>query len=129
MALAAAEASLYTNKTEVPVLADNLSLEHLVPQEWEKHWPLTDTDGSALEGEALERAAAERWARLNRLGNLTIVTQPLTPAMSNSPWEKKRAELKPAQQALAEREARRAEHLGMSRPSMNAERGLRSGLQ
>ncbi len=93
MALAAAEASLYTNKTDVPVLADNLSLEHLVPQEWEKHWPLTDTDGSALEGEALERATAERWARLNRLGNLTIVTQPLNAAMSNSPWEKKRAEL------------------------------------
>jgi Protein of unknown function (DUF1524) len=93
MALAAAEASLYTNKTDVPVLADNLSLEHLVPQEWEKHWPLTNTDGSALEGEALERATAERWARLNRLGNLTIVTQPLNAAMSNSPWEKKRAEL------------------------------------
>ena len=37
--------------------------------------------------------ATERWARLNRLGNLTIVTQPLNAAMSHSPWEKKRAEL------------------------------------
>lgn len=93
MALAAAEASLYTNKTDVPVLADNLSLEHLIPQEWETHWPLTGTDGAPLEGEALERASIERWARLNRLGNLTIVTQPLNAAMSHSPWEKKRAEL------------------------------------
>jgi hypothetical protein len=93
MALAAAEASLYTNKTDVPVLADSLSLEHLIPQEWETYWPLTDTDGTALEGEALEQASAERWARLNRLGNLTIVTQPLNAAMSHSPWEKKRAAL------------------------------------
>lgn len=93
MALAAAEASLYTNKTDVPVLADNLSLEHLIPQEWETYWPLTDTDGTALEGEALEQANAERWARLNQLGNLTIVTQPLNAAMSHSPWEKKRTEL------------------------------------
>jgi hypothetical protein len=93
MALAAVEASLYTNKTDVPVLADNLSLEHLIPQEWETHWPLTGTDGAPLEGEALERATTERRARLNRLSNLTIVTQPLNAAMSHSPWEKKRAEL------------------------------------
>ncbi|MGO8961266.1 MAG: HNH endonuclease family protein [Streptosporangiaceae bacterium] len=93
MALAAAEASLYTNKTDVPVLADDLSLEHLIPQEWETHWPLTDADGRALEGEALEQASVERWGCLNRLGNLTIVTQPLNAAMSHSAWEKKRAEL------------------------------------
>jgi hypothetical protein len=93
MALAAAEASLYTNKTDVPILADNLSLEHLIPQEWETHWPLTDTDGTALEGEALEQARSERLAHVNRLGNLTIVTQPLNSAMSHSPWAKKRAEL------------------------------------
>ena len=93
MALAAAEASLYTNKTDVPVLADNLSLEHLIPQEWETHWSLTGTDGAPLEGEALEWASTQRWARLNRLGNLTIVTQPLNSAMSHSPWKKKRAEL------------------------------------
>jgi hypothetical protein len=93
MALAAAEASLYTSKTDIPVLADTLSLEHLMPQEWETHWPITDASGVALEGEALEQASTERWARLNRLGNLTIVTQPLNAAMSHSAWKKKRAEL------------------------------------
>jgi len=93
MALAAVEASLYTSKTDVPTLADGLSLEHLMPQEWEANWPLVHADGTELGGEALERASADRWASLNRLGNLTIVTQPLNAALSNSPWLKKRAEL------------------------------------
>ena len=93
MALAAVEASLYSNKVDVPALADQLSLEHLIPQEWDAHWPLTDTDGNALEGETLEQATARRWARLHRLGNLTIVTQPLNSALSNSAWMTKRTEL------------------------------------
>jgi hypothetical protein len=93
MALAAVEASLYTTKTDIPALAGNLSLEHLLPQEWQANWPLTGTDGTALEGEALDQATAQRSACLNRLGNLTIVTQPLNAALSNSPWLKKRTEL------------------------------------
>jgi len=93
MALAAVEASLYTSKTDVPLLAGGLSLEHLLPQEWQANWPLTGTDGSTPEGEALEQATAQRWACLNRLGNLTIVTQPLNTALSNSAWPKKRTEL------------------------------------
>ena len=92
MALAAVEAGLYSNKTEVPELTGSLSIEHLIPQEWEEHWPLAD-DGTPLEGEALEQATAERAARMNRLGNLTVVTQPLNSALSNSPWEAKRLEL------------------------------------
>jgi hypothetical protein len=93
MALAAAEASLYTNKTDIPLLADTLSLEHLIPQEWEAHWPLTDTNGAALEGERLEQASAARSAHINRLGNLTVVTQPLNSSLANSSWLKKRMEL------------------------------------
>jgi hypothetical protein len=93
MALAAAEASLYTSKTDIPLLADALSLEHLIPQEWEAHWPLTDASGAALEGERLEQASAARSAHINRLGNLTVVTQPLNSTLANSSWLKKRMEL------------------------------------
>jgi hypothetical protein len=93
MALAAVEASLYSNKTDMPYLANALSLEHLLPQEWETHWPPTDANGNPLEGEAYDEAAGERWMRLHRLGNLTIVTHPLNSALSNDPWTKKRTEL------------------------------------
>lgn len=93
MALAAVESSLYSSKTDVPVLAGELSLEHLMPQEWEEHWPLVDGTGKPLTGEPLEKAIADRVAHLNRLGNITIVTQPLNSALSNSAWATKRKEL------------------------------------
>jgi hypothetical protein len=93
MALAAVEASLYSNKTDVPGVARTLSLEHLMPQEWETHWPVRDPDSHALEGEALEQASTVRSAHLHRLGNLTIVTHPLNASLSNSGWTTKRAEL------------------------------------
>jgi hypothetical protein len=93
MALAAVEASLYSSKTDIPELAGGLSLEHLIPQEWEDSWPLTDEDGTPLEGEPLAQASIERSLRLHRLGNLAIVTHPLNSAMSNSPWITKRGEL------------------------------------
>jgi hypothetical protein len=92
MALAAVEASLRSAKTEIEV-SGTLTIEHLIPQDWEKHWPLTDPDGKPREDEPRKRAAAERNARLHRLGNLTIVTSPLNSAMSNEPWKTKREAL------------------------------------
>lgn len=98
MALAAVEDSLRTTKTEasggsVSEVAGSLSIEHLLPQEWESQWPLLGPGRQSLAGEELDRAHGERSARLHRLGNLTIVTSPLNSSMSNSPWEAKRKEL------------------------------------
>jgi hypothetical protein len=98
MALAAVEDGLRTSKTEasgtlVSEIAGSLSIEHLLPQDWEDHWPLTDLDGKPLDGERAKRATAERNARLHRLGNLTVVASPLNSSMSNSPWTAKREAL------------------------------------
>lgn len=93
MALAAVEARLYTNKTDLTDLPDSLSLEHLMPREWDSHWPLTDIDGVALAGVAREEAEAARWAALHQLGNLTIVTPSFNSSLSNSAWSVKRAEI------------------------------------
>lgn len=85
MALAAVEASLRGAKSEHTGVGKGLTLEHLLPQEWETYWPL---------GEAANDGAVEaRASRIHRLGNLTIVTQPLNSAMSNAPWERKRTAL------------------------------------
>ena len=51
----------------------NLTVEHVMPQGWREHWP-TDTDD------------VERDRRVQRLGNLTLVTGKLNPALSNRPW-------------------------------------------
>ncbi len=89
MVLAAVEETLYTNKVDATSVPKKLSIEHVMPQSWKRHWPLPE--GS--DGETSDAAIATRNDRINRLGNLTIVTQPLNSALSNRPWLKKQKEL------------------------------------
>ena len=88
MILEALEAALYSGKTEkVPL--EKLTIEHLLPREWEKQWPLPTSDG-ASDAEVLTK---KRNAIIHRIGNLTLLTKALNPAVSNSPWERKRKEI------------------------------------
>jgi hypothetical protein len=89
MTLAAVEETLYTNKVEAIAVPKKLSIEHVLPQSWEDNWALPDGD----DPEALEAAVTERNDRIHRIGNLTIVTQPLNAALSNAPWDVKAREL------------------------------------
>jgi hypothetical protein len=78
------ETSLKHSKTEQ--IVSKLHIEHLLPQSWKQHWPIpgfTTTDAQA----------AERDRALHGIGNLTLVTQSLNPALSNGPWTKKRKEI------------------------------------
>lgn len=83
--LEAAEARLHTPKTESMSLAPRLTIEHVIPQKWPRSWPLDDPD----DADAVDR----RNNSLHRLGNLTLVTKSLNPALSNDPWASKRSEL------------------------------------
>jgi hypothetical protein len=67
-------------KTEPERCPRNLTVEHVLPQSWQTHWPLPDH----LAGDPI--AALKRDAALQTLGNLTLVTVALNPAMSNAPW-------------------------------------------
>ena len=71
--------------TEPLQLAKALSVEHLVPQRWQEHWPFP-------EGATSHDLAAERESLIHTLGNLTLVTQPLNSALSNGGWAHKREE-------------------------------------
>ncbi|MGJ7908231.1 DUF262 domain-containing protein [Actinopolyspora sp. H202] len=93
MALTAVETSLRGAKSEQTPVTAELSLEHLLPQDWEKHWPLDGATNGQDDPAALERAKQERAASLHKLGNLTVVAQPLNSAMSNAAWETKRTAL------------------------------------
>lgn len=53
-----------------------VEIEHILPQKWEKHWPLPD----------IENAREEREARLHRIGNLTLVSDKLNPTLSHAAW-------------------------------------------
>lgn len=85
MLLEAAEARLHSPKTEKVTLQDKLSIEHVIPQTWVDTWPLDDPND--------DEALARRTGSIHRLGNLTLVTSSLNPALSNDPWAEKRGEL------------------------------------
>lgn len=66
----------------------SLEIEHILPQEWRKSWSVKIDDPAAR-----MRAEERRQQSVNRIGNLTLVTKHLNPALSNSAWQVKRAEL------------------------------------
>lgn len=72
-------------------LPSGLTIEHLMPQTWQTHWPLSETDRADPVKE--QKAIQRRDRVLNTIGNLTLVTGSLNPALSNSAWEAKRPEL------------------------------------
>jgi hypothetical protein len=87
MVLEALEAQLHTGKVEKVKFEEKLTVEHLLPVEWEKWWPLVIKESV---GGAQEQAIERRNAALHRIGNLTLLTKTLNPSISNGPWLKKR---------------------------------------
>lgn len=82
MMLEALESAMRSDKSEKLQGDEKLTIEHLLPQDWRKHWPLPD-------GEPDEEAEVTRERLLHTMGNLTLLTNKLNPSISNGPWEKK----------------------------------------
>src|SRR5690606_14134570 len=64
-----------TSAAGMRIRRNTYAIEHVMPQSWLKHWPLT-----------AEISEAERDARIHRLGNLTLLTKKLNSTVSNGPW-------------------------------------------
>ncbi len=88
MILEAIEDDLRSPKTEDEhVTRNKLTIEHLLPQGWTTTtWPLPGEGEAAAESQ-------RRNVLLHTLGNLTLVTSSLNPALSNGPWEQKRPKI------------------------------------
>ena len=90
-----------STKSEALSFEQPPSIEHLMPQDWIKHWQLPDGSqgmtNSELEGamDTDPRAIATRTREkaIQTIGNMTILSSGLNSAQSNLPWTKKRAEL------------------------------------
>jgi uncharacterized protein with ParB-like and HNH nuclease domain len=90
-----------TSMMEDLTIEGQLTVEHIMPQQWIENWPLPDgTVGMSMTdlweaGPDDPRAAATRRrnAAVQTLGNLTILTQPLNSAESNSAWTVKKPAL------------------------------------
>jgi uncharacterized protein with ParB-like and HNH nuclease domain len=79
----------FTPKTEKIRIERQLTIEHLMPREWEQHWPLASFSGNF----PLDIATEFRNEYVNKIGNLTLLTKSLNPALSNGPWGSKRREI------------------------------------
>jgi hypothetical protein len=71
---------LHTGKTEKEKIEKKLTLEHLLPRDWEAHWPLVVREQSS---DAHDLALKRRTQAIHRAGNLTLLTKELNPSVSN----------------------------------------------
>jgi hypothetical protein len=86
MLLLAVEAALRDEKTEQVTIKGDLTIEHVMPQTWQPHWPLPpDLD--------VETATQQREEVIHDLGNLTLLTTALNSTVSNGPADKKLPEI------------------------------------
>ena len=91
MVLGAIDRLLQTEavKTEALSIAyEELQVEHVIPREWRKWWPVEAGEPNQL---LVREQRRDQYA--NRVGNLTLANGHLNPAMGNDPWAEKRAEL------------------------------------
>ena len=68
-------------------LEDSLTVEHVAPQSWTRHWQDDLKVGTSEE---------DQWRMsevVHRIGNLTLVTQPMNNDLSNNPWSYKAGRL------------------------------------
>jgi hypothetical protein len=79
-------------------LKSELQIEHLLPQEWTTHWPLSGgrvvpQDKKTGVDESLRLEIEGRDALVHTLGNLTLLTPPANQNASNGAFETKRVRL------------------------------------
>jgi hypothetical protein len=96
MVLRAIEHAQRTRSRERIEIVQDLSVEHVLPQSWNLHWPAPAPEMATSEESAEER----RDTLLHTFGNLTLLTQTLNTTISNGPYEPKRAAIA-QQSALA----------------------------
>jgi uncharacterized protein with ParB-like and HNH nuclease domain len=89
------------SKMEALSIDSQLTVEHILPQQWLTHWTLpgglqgmNSTElWAASPDDARATATRTRNAALQTIGNLTVLSQPLNSAVSNGPWVNKRPEI------------------------------------
>lgn len=87
MILQGIEGQLRSTMSETQEVPQTLHVEHIMPQEWYKTWPLRSNAKDRV------KAADERDRQIHTLGNLTLVSRRLNSGLSNAPWKEKRVTL------------------------------------
>lgn len=78
-------------KSESLPLPGNLTIEHIMPVNWQANWPMPQDVAADAEKRLVFNQ--ERNQKIHALGNLTLITGSLNPSLSNASWDQKRPEL------------------------------------
>lgn len=108
---------------ETDQLNADLTVEHILPSEWDEHWPLPGGERptqdetfqaifSREEDDTRVGQIVRRRRLLNTFGNLTILTKPLNSSVSNGPFRVKRNALKDQSLLVMNREISKEEEWG-----------------
>ena len=95
------DATYFSAKCEAIVIDSPLTIEHLMPQNWIEHWPLPDGSKGLTYEQMEDRDPADpvviatkrRDSLIHSIGNLTILSEALNPAISNLGWASKKPEI------------------------------------
>ena len=89
MVLEAIEVFIRSDVAEPLGSTNELTVEHIMPVQWQQHWPLPEPTDSSIEDEVLRI----RSDAIESIGNLTLTTSRLNSRLSNGPWARKREAL------------------------------------
>ena len=89
MVLEAIEVNLRSDKSEPLGSTDGLTVEHIMPVQWQPHWSIPVSANPSHEDEVLRN----RSDAIESVGNLTLTTSKLNSKLSNGPWTRKREAL------------------------------------
>lgn len=88
--LEAIERAKRSARNEDIEIKSQLSVEHIMPQKWQTHWPVPGFDYVDDQNDPeLIRRQLQRQSAVNKLGNLTLLTQSLNTAVSHGPFSVK----------------------------------------
>ncbi|MDO8389029.1 MAG: DUF262 domain-containing protein [Actinomycetota bacterium] len=84
------------NEPDAVITYDDLQIEHVMPRAWKDQWPIADGEGNVVPRDEADpqwlSLANERSRYLDRIGNLTLVTQSFNLGVSNLGWDVKKPE-------------------------------------
>jgi hypothetical protein len=88
MLLRAIDRGMQHSNSEQIVLGEELTVEHLLPQNWRENWKIEEADEIKL-----TKLSQARDVLKHSLGNLTLLTQKLNSSVSQGPWVQKRPQI------------------------------------
>lgn len=85
------EAKMRSEYSEDIEIKTALTIEHIMPQKWQTHWPVPGFEEEEFGERLLQKMQTEeiRQSTVHKMGNLTLLTRPLNSKVKNGPFSER----------------------------------------